>query len=150
MTTPRFTDSAGRTWPIEITVQTVRDLRKYLDVDLLGIIDADSTLMERLSTDPVLLADVLYVTCRRDCQQASVSDEEFGRALGGEAIDHATSAFLEALERFFQNPRQAAVVKHLSGNRKLTTMLSQLMLKLWNDGPTNQPACLESTPAATA
>jgi hypothetical protein len=150
MTNPRFIDSAGRTWPIEITVQTVRDLRKALDVDLLSIIDADSTLMERLSTDPVLLADVLYVTCRRDCQQASVSDEEFGRALGGDAIDHATSAFLEAVERFFRNPRQAAMAKYLAGNRRLTVMLSQLVLKLWNDGHTNPPACSESTHAATA
>lgn len=150
MNTPRFVDSAGRTWPVEITVQTVRDLRRALNVDLLSIIEPESTLISRLANDPVLLADVLYVTCRQECQVRSVSDEEFGRSLGGEAIDAATTAFLEALERFFQNPRQSMIARHLTGNVKLTRMLSGLVETVLTAGSTKPPECSASTPAVTA
>lgn len=156
---PRFTDKTGRTWPLEVTVGTVRDLRRMLDVDLLSIIEPDSGLLNRLATDAVLLCDVLYVVCHRDCQRLGVSDEDFGRSLGGEAIDGAIEAFLEAVDAFFQNARQAVRSKTLTGNARLARFVAEamtivgdrsLLRETLRSGFTETPESSESTPAATA
>ena len=131
MKVPRFTDNQGRVWPVEITVQTVKDLRRSLDVDLYSVIEPESGLLQRMATDAVLLCDVLYVVCRRDC---GVSDEDFGRALDGPVIEQAALSLLEAIEHFFQNPRQAATTKFLTGNLRLARSLGQLIARAWNDG----------------
>jgi len=127
-TVPRFTDAAGRVWPVEITVGTVKDLRKLLDVDLLSIIEPADTLLDRLATDAVLLCDTLFVVCRRECEARGVTDEDFGRALGGEAIEQAAGAFLEAIDCFFRNARQAALVKSLTGKTRVVKMLAALVM----------------------
>jgi hypothetical protein len=159
MKVPRFTDNQGRTWPVEITVQTVKDLRRTLDFDLYTVIEPDSEMLRRLATDAVFLCDVLYVTCQRECQTREVSDEDFGRALHGDAIASATDAFLDAVEAFFQNARQAVMAKILTGNMKRAMTLAELMARSKNlhslqeklrAGFTDTPESSESTPVATA
>jgi hypothetical protein len=82
----------------------VKRVRSALDVDLLSI--ADGKLMHELHTDPILLADVLYVVCQPQAEAASISDTDFGRALGGDVIEHATQAMLESLADFFPSRRR--------------------------------------------
>lgn len=147
---PRFTDKQGRTWPLEITVGTVRDLRRMLDVDLLSINDAEADLIERLSTDAELLCNVLYVVCIQQCKETGVSDEDFGRALDGDAIRDATVSLDEAINRFFQNPRQAAIFKLLMGRKSMTLKMSRLLDHVWNDAFLKQAESSESTHAASA
>ena len=100
-----FTDNQKREWRIEITVATVKRVRSLTKVDLLAIFDGE--LVGKLATNPVLLCDVLYAVCKPQADAADVSDEQFGEALAGEAIDNATTALLGALTDFFPNqPRQ--------------------------------------------
>ena len=111
-----FNDNAGRTWSLTLSVWTVKKVRDLLGVDLLdlggesatGSSDKKPGLLFRLIADPVLLVDVLYVVCRDQADEASVSDEQFGRAMGGDAIDAATKAFLEELADFTPSPRDRA------------------------------------------
>jgi len=108
-----FNDNAGRTWSLTLNVWTVKKVRDLLGVDLLDLGGEAATrdkpgLLFRLIADPVLLVDVLYVVCRDQADGAGVTDEQFGRAMGGDAIDAATKAFLEELADFTPSPRDRA------------------------------------------
>lgn len=104
-----FNDTRGREWRIEINVAAVKKLRASpLKIDLIEI---ESGLLDRLASDPILLVDMLYVLCQEQAESAGVSDEDFGRALAGEAIERATAVFLEELADFFPNPAKRRALK---------------------------------------
>lgn len=158
MKVPRFTDNQGRVWPVEITVQTVKDLRRSLDVEFYSVVEADSDLLARMATDAVLLCDVLYVVCSQECVARGVSDEEFGRGLHGVAISDATEAFFEAVDAFFQNARQAVIARTLTSNLRLARMMAEVMATARNKdllqetlkrGFGDVQESSESTPAAS-
>ncbi len=101
-----FTDNAGRTWTLAINVDVLKRVRGLVDVNLLDILDGK--LIERLYRDPVLLCDVVYAVCKPEADAKSVSDEDFGRAMAGDAIEQATKALLEELVNFSPSPRDRA------------------------------------------
>ncbi|QKK08475.1 MAG: hypothetical protein HND58_10000 [Planctomycetota bacterium] len=101
-----FKDSAGREWTVEINVAALKRVKSLTDVDLLGVLDG--TLIERLIRDPVLLCDAVYAVCKPQADERSVTDEDFGRAMAGDAIEHATEALLEELVSFCPSPRDRA------------------------------------------
>ena len=107
-----FQDNAGRSWTVTLNVWTVKKVRDLLQVDLLDLGGDEAKpgngLLYRLIADPVLLVDVLYVVCREQAEGANVTDEQFGRAMAGDAIDGATKAFLEELADFTPSPRDRA------------------------------------------
>jgi hypothetical protein len=98
-----FKDNEGRPWEIRITVDAIKRVRALLDVDLLGVLEGK--LVDRLSTDPVLLCDVVYVVCKPQADAKGISDEDFGRAMAGDAIDAATKALLDELVDFSPSRR---------------------------------------------
>ncbi|MCK6458227.1 MAG: hypothetical protein L6Q92_17070 [Phycisphaerae bacterium] len=101
-----FTDNAGCTWTIAINVDAIKRVRGLLDVDLLEIVEGK--LIEKLIRDPVLLCDVVYAICKPEADARNVSDEDFGRAMAGDAIEHATKSLLEELVGFSPSPRDRA------------------------------------------
>jgi len=101
-----FKDNASREWTVEINVAALKRVKSLTDVDLLGVLDG--TLIERLIGDPVLLCDVVYAVCKPQADEREVSDEDFGRAMAGNAIEHATGALLEELASFCPSPRDRA------------------------------------------
>jgi hypothetical protein len=100
-----FNDNAGRSWNVDVNVAAIKRVRGLTHVNLLDIIEG--TLIEKLVRDPVLLCDVLFAICKpqADERQPPVSDEEFGRAMAGDAIELATAALLEELVSFCPSPR---------------------------------------------
>ena len=106
-----FTDNAGRTWTVAINVDAIKRVRALLDVDLLEIVDGK--LIERLIRDPVLLCDVVYVLCKPEADTKGVSDEQFGQAMAGDAIEHATKVVLEELVGFSPSPRDRATLQRV-------------------------------------
>jgi hypothetical protein len=106
-----FTDSAGRTWTISIAVDAIKRVQQHCDVNLADITSGDPPLLTRLEVDLVLLCDVIYALVKPQAEQAGVSDEDFGRALGGDAILAAHDAFWNALSDFFQRLRRADQVR---------------------------------------
>jgi len=107
-----FKDNADRTWTVTLNIYAVKKVRDLLQVDLLDLGGEEAKpgagLLYRLIADPVLLVDVLYVVCKEQADGAGVSDEQFGRAMAGDAIDAATRAFLEELADFTPSPRDRA------------------------------------------
>jgi len=117
-----FKDNAGRTWTVSVDVAAIKRVRSMLDVDLMEAVDGK--LFERLVSDPIMLCDVIYVLCKPDADAQSVSDEDFGRAMAGDALDHATTALLEELVGFFPQARRRLLAKALS---KLKTLEARAM-----------------------
>ena len=98
-----FTDSQGREWQIAITVGSIKQVRDLLDVNLAELTDGDPPLLTRLEIDIVLLCDVIYALVKPQADESGVTDEQFGAALGGEAIRAAHDAFWEELADFFRS-----------------------------------------------
>ncbi|HOD84164.1 MAG TPA: hypothetical protein PKG77_22300 [Phycisphaerae bacterium] len=112
-----FVDNAGRTWTVSITVDSIKRVKGLLALNLLDTVGGD--LLEKLVGDPVLLCDVVYALCKPQAEQAGVSDEDFGRAMAGDAIERATTALLEDLVDFFPGQRRALLAKALDKLRAM-------------------------------
>lgn len=102
-----FTDTHGRQWSVALNIAAVKRARDLAGVDLLAadLGDPSQNVITRLAGDPVLLCDVIYAVCKPEADANGVSDEDFGAAMAGDAIDHATRALLEELADFFPNRR---------------------------------------------
>ena len=116
-----FTDNAGRTWTVSVNVDALKRVKGLLGVDLMEAVEGK--LLERLIGEPVLLCDVIYAVCKPQADQQNISDEDFGRAMAGDAIDHATAALLEDLVDFFPQRRRALLRKALGKLRSLEEMV---------------------------
>lgn len=80
-----FNDTLGRTWTVTINVDAIRRVRALLDINLLDAIEGK--LLERLVTDPVLLCDILFALVQPEAHAKNISDEDFGKSLGGVLTD---------------------------------------------------------------
>ena len=119
-----FKDNAGRSWTVSVTVDAVKRVRSLVGINLLDAIDGN--LIERLVGDPVLLCDVLFALCRPEADRLGVSDEAFGQAMAGDALEHATSALLEELVDFFPNPKRRLLAKALGKLRSVEARAVQV------------------------
>jgi hypothetical protein len=106
-----FKDNGGQSWAISINVDAIKRVRSLLDVNLLDAVDGK--LLEQLVTDPVLLCDVIYCIVKPECDTKNISDEDFGKAMAGDAIEHATTALLEELVDFFPLAKRRVLQKAL-------------------------------------
>ncbi|MEX0744242.1 MAG: hypothetical protein WD118_01460 [Phycisphaeraceae bacterium] len=112
-----FTDSKNRTWRLTINVAALKDVQDGLGVNLMDVA-SDEQLLSRLHEDPIFLVSVLWNLVHRQAQVDGVSEEEFGSALGGDAIDEATGALLEELVDFFPKRRRDLLRKTLAKLRQ--------------------------------
>ena len=122
-----FTDSLGRAWTLVVNVATIKRVRALCGVDLNSVIEVEdgkpsAKLLERLSSDPVLLVDVLYAVCKPECDRLGVSDEDFGSAMAGDSVDAATQALLDEVIDFFPEAKRLAFRKILSASRRFEEM----------------------------
>ena len=106
-----FVDNSRRTWEIAINVAAVKRIRGLLGMDLYALVDDGFKSLSKLVSDPVTLADVLYCLCKDQAEKQSISDEDFGRALAGDAITQAADAFVEELIDFFPDARARASLR---------------------------------------
>jgi hypothetical protein len=135
-----FADNLGRTWYVAVNVTTIRRVRGALDIDLYQLVDDGMHELGKLVADPVRLADVLYVLCKEDADGKQVSDEDFGRALGGDAITSAAEAFVEELIDFFPDERSRSALRRViaAGRQVRTKLLEHAETML---GELNPDAC---------
>ena len=135
-----FTDNLGRTWTLVVNVAAIKRVRAICGVDLNAIVEIDkdnnptAELLERLSTDPVLLVDVLYAVCKTECDQKGVSDEEFGAAMAGDAIEQATGALLDEIVDFFPTAKRMAMQKILTATRRFEVLAKKRLEDLLANG----------------
>lgn len=144
-----FTDNTGRTWSIAINVGAVKRVRSGLDVNLLDAVEGK--LIERLVSDPVLLCDVIFVLCQPEAEARGITDEQFGQAMAGDAIDSATSALLEELVDFFPSGKRQVLTKALAKLKAFEAKAIELASKRLDDPALEQQLnqALEQLPAVT-
>lgn len=134
-----FTDNMGRAWTLVVNVATVKRVRALCGVDLNSVIEVEdgkpsAKLLERLSGDPVLLVDVLYAVCKPECEQKGVTDEDFGAAMAGDAIEQATGALLDEVVDFFPEAKRTALRKILAATRRFEALAKKRLEDLLADG----------------
>jgi hypothetical protein len=161
-----FTDNAGRTWTIVLTVNEVKRVKALLPgADLMAGV-ADGTLLERIGNDFVFMCDVVYAVVKPQADALKVTDEDFGRAMAGDCLEKAATALVEELVDFFPEAKRRLLAKAWAKLRNLhTTVTDRVMTEL--DSPeldnrlkdeieaffargkasTNSPASPGSTPA---
>jgi hypothetical protein len=100
-----FKDKNGFLWDFEITVGSARRVKADCDIDLLNVIEVQgeniqSTVFERLSTDPGLVVDVLYCLCKKEATERNVEPESFAMLFDGETIENASNALVDEIINF--------------------------------------------------
>ena len=135
-----FKDNQNRNWTIVVNVATVKRVRSLLDINLLDVVKLDANnkpnvdLLEQLASDPVLLCDVIYCICKLEADAQKISDEDFGAAMGGDVIEHATTALLEELVDFFPEAKRLVLRKLMNAGEKVKNQMERA-LKLELDNP---------------
>jgi len=114
-----FTDNAGRAWTLSLTIDAAKRVKGLLNVNLLELEAGDPPLLTRLGTDVILLCDVIFALVKPQADAAGVSDEQFGAALGGEAILAAQTAFYEELVDFFRKLGRTDLAKAVDAQRRM-------------------------------
>ena len=113
-----FTDTAGRTWTLSLTLGTAMAVKAKLDVDLLQPEAGDPPLLTRLGTDEMLLGEVLCCLLERQFETHKVSEDDVRAAFDGQTLLAAQKAFYEELIDFFRsrgrNDRAKAVAKQMA------------------------------------
>jgi len=159
-----FTDGAGRMWTLTITVDALKRVQGLVGVNLADIAepqrDSKLPLLTELETDLVLLCDVIFALVKPQAEQAGVSDGEFGRALGGEAIAAAHNAFWQELADFFRRlPNRQAHVRAIEKQHALvkaavtaaeqrieTLIVEDQVARVFGDSSSSSPASPGSIP----
>jgi len=114
-----FTDTAGRTWELALTIGAAKRVKGLLAVDLLDLSGGSPPLITRLHTDAMLLVDVIWAILKPAAAAAGVTDEQFGEALGGDAAWAAYQAFAAELEDFFRQFHRPDLERTVAINRGL-------------------------------
>ena len=99
-------------------------MRSETNVDLLEILDGK--LAGDLSTDPVLMCDILFAVCKPEADQRGLSAEDFGCGLAGDAIEFATDALLEEITDFFPRSRRQLLSAVLARRKRLEHLANKI------------------------
>jgi hypothetical protein len=135
-----FKDNKNHTWTINITVAAIKRVRALCDIDLYSLVEigedgkSNTALLEHLSRDPVLLIDAIYAVCKPEADALGISDEEFGEAMAGDAIDEAAAAFLDELVDFFPGMKRRALKKILEASHRFEEAAKQRLTTILDNG----------------
>ena len=134
-----FKDNRDRTWTIALNVWEVKRIRSILGIDLANVITLDRDgkvqvdLIDRIANDPCLLVDILWVLVQDQARTLNVTDEQFGTALAGDAIESATKAFLDELVDFFPGAKRLFLQKAVGLARKFGGEWNETLKKALED-----------------
>lgn len=120
-----FVDKEGRSWAVVVNIGAVKRVRALCaGLNILELIsmdekgNTDSSTLDKLSNDPVLLVDTIYAVCKPEADKLGITDEQFGAAMNGDAIEHATRAFLDEVVDFFPEVKRQVLRKVLDATRR--------------------------------
>ena len=107
-------DKNGREWQVSVDVNAVKRVRSLCGVNI-----ADLNDIAKIDADDCLLVDVLYAILKPEADKASLTDEQFGEALGsGDALMRAAEALMEGISDFFRSPQQRNLLKAMMEKAK--------------------------------
>lgn len=98
-----FTDAAGRSWTLALSLGTAMRVKAKLDIDLLQPEAGDPPLLTRLGTDELLLGEVLCAMLEGQFETHKLTDEDVRSSFDGQTLLAAQKAFYEELIDFFRS-----------------------------------------------
>ena len=134
-----FTDNTGKIWSISVNVAAIKRVRALCGVDLTSIIDIDdegkptASLLDKISSDPVLLVDILYAVCKPEADQNGISDELFGAHILGDVITNATNALLDEVVDFFPVSKRRVLQQLLKLTRRFEEKIANEAINAFSE-----------------
>ena len=118
-----FTDAAGRTWTLSLTLGSALRVKDTLGIDLLqpevGEPDAGGPLLTRLGTDELLLGEVICCLLASQFEAHQVTGQQVREAFDGKTLLAAQKAFYEELMDFFQGRGRADRARAVAAQAQL-------------------------------
>jgi hypothetical protein len=99
LSVPQIKDREGRVWNIEINPWSIRRVREALNINLLEMLEKDSTLAEDLE-DPVRSVELVWCLCQPQAAEREVSEKSFWESLDQDMLDSAGLAIMEGIANF--------------------------------------------------
>jgi len=118
-----FKTSDGREYILRLDAMKIRDVRESCDVDL-GALDF-SKVAERLGSDPVLLAEVIWVLCRQRAEQDGITQRQFFEGLVGDSIDDAARALLQARADFSPARTRSLIQRQIETSDRIRAKMTE-------------------------
>ena len=153
----KFMDAQGSEWILRVNVNTVRKVRNATDEDLTKVVESDT--LSRLAGDSVLLGDVLWCIVADQAAERKITNEQFLERLEGDALEAATTAFVEALVDFFPRPRRDLLKRLVDAGKEVQKQAMAAATEALDKGledflsgkqSMKLPGVSESTPALSA
>lgn len=150
-----FKDNEGRVWHLEIDPWAMKRVRGRTGVNLGTLLNDNLKPFRELVADPITFVDVLWVLCEEQAQKAGVTDEQFGRALRGDPLEEAGSAFEEAYLLFCPSRTRRVMTPLLAkaraaveaGTERMVKVIEELdMTGITTPSPLSAPESSELTP----
>ncbi len=129
----KFLDRRGRVWVVDIDNTTLKRVKLLTDVRLLDAIDQGSDVVARLSTDPLLLGDVLYAICKPQADSQQISDEAFAEGIAGDVIDEGVKAVIDALVAYCPESKRRLLRKSADKQKVIETRGLELIEQRLDD-----------------
>jgi hypothetical protein len=113
---PKFTDTKGRDWEVELNGYTLpkvhRDCGVWLtDLPNIEATEGDQSLIERLFKQPYeLLVSVLYSLCERQVDERKIGVDDFAAGLFGDSLSNAMEALAATVVDFFPDQGQRLAI----------------------------------------
>ena len=159
-----FKDSMGREWSVVIDVWQLKLVRERTGFELGKLLANKMELLNTLFDDGgVQFVNVLYVLCEDQAKKVSVTDEQFGRSLGGDSLEAAFGAFWDAYLDFCPSQRREPLRKLAEKEQELRAAATiqamkeveainvdetlARLTKTWNGSAGSSPESPESIPA---
>jgi hypothetical protein len=114
-----FTDAAGRTWTLALTLGTALHVKNKLAIDLLQPEAGEPPLLTRLGTDEMLLGEVLCALLESQFEAHKVTDADVRMAFDGKTLLAAQKAFYDELTDFFQSRGRMDRAKAVAAQARL-------------------------------
>lgn len=143
-----FTDGNGREWHITVSVDDIRRVKAETGVYLTKLIDDQLSPLVTLLADTLTLVDVIYCLVRPQADKLGITDVQFAQAICGDVLDHAASAFVEALIGFFPKSQRDLLTRLIEKGKRVQEALAkkaeiaieQLNEQTYIDSVLNSPA----------
>lgn len=108
-----FSDTTGRKWLIDVNYTTAKRVKQLTGLDLF-----DDEAFEKIGKDNFLLLEIICAICEDEMKERGVSANELGKALSGDVIDNAVTAFMESYINFTPNERRRQILRSLVSKAK--------------------------------
>ena len=126
-----FKDDAGRTWNLAITAGSAKRVRGLLNgVDILQPQSGNPPLYLAVHRDVILLVDIIFCLVKPEADAQSISDEAFGEAMNGEAVELTYRAFMAELSDFFRGRQRPDLAMLLDKQAELVAEQVQQQTKI--------------------